>query len=90
MGSVNHPRVYSPATIEAVRDVFYDVWFELEAHDEPRVAVTDEVKGAIIERLFDLLAEGTTSREKLRNQVLNHITGCGPRGGAESRGRAPF
>jgi hypothetical protein len=74
MGSVNHPRVYSPAAIKAVREVFYDVWFELETRDEPRVAVTDEVKSAIVERLFDLLSKGTTSREELRTQILKQVS----------------
>jgi hypothetical protein len=78
MGSVNHPKLYDAATMAMVREVFHEVWGALEGQDVFAVEAHGGLKAAIIRRLLDLVAEGTTSPQQLKAQVLKGL----PLGGA--------
>ncbi len=72
MGSVNRPKLYDPTTIATVKAAFYAVWTTVEADGSRGDPVRDEdCKAAIIRRLLDLAATGTTKRDELVTKLLN-------------------
>ena len=72
MGSVNHPKLYDPATIATLKAAFHDVWNTVEADGSRGDPVRDEdCKAAIIRRLLDLAATGTTERDVLVAKLLS-------------------
>jgi hypothetical protein len=72
MGSVNHPKLYDPATIATIKAAFHDVWSTVEADGSRGDPVRDEdCKAAIIRRLLDLAATGTLPRDELVATLLN-------------------
>ena len=74
MGSVNHPKLYDPAATASIKAAFYEIWKTLQAQDALRTGLCDaELKVAIIRRLVELAADGTTSPEELKAQVLGNL-----------------
>ena len=72
MGSVKHPKFFDPATIATLKAAFHDVWTTVEADGSRGDPVREEdCKAAIILRLLDLAATGTTERDELVAKVLN-------------------
>ena len=72
MGSVNHPKLYDPATIATLKAAFHDVWTTVEADGSRGDPVRDEdCKAAIIRRLLDLAATGTLARDELVAKLLS-------------------
>ena len=51
MGSVNHPKLYDPASTASIKAAFYEIWTTLQAQDALRTGLCDaELKVAIIRR----------------------------------------
>ena len=74
MGSINHPRLYDGAAMANMKAAFHDVWDAVEPHAPIWDTVSeDELKAAIICRLVDLAAKGTTSRDVLKMKVLRGL-----------------
>jgi hypothetical protein len=74
VGSVNHPGLYDPAMMVTIKAAFHEVWKTITVHTPPRDPSRDEdLKAAIIRQLLDLVAEGTTSQDELRTQVLRKL-----------------
>jgi hypothetical protein len=75
MGSINHPRLYDAAAMANMKAVFHDVWDVVEPHAPVWDTVSeDELRAAIIRRLVDLTAKGTTSRDILKMKVLRSFS----------------
>lgn len=72
MGSLN--KSYDPAAMANVKIAFRDVWETLQSritlHGEQDAA---ELKAAIIRRLIDLVADGTTNPDELKAKVLKNL-----------------
>lgn len=74
MGSFNHPRLYDVAAMANMKAAFHDVWDAVEPHAPVWDTVSeDELKAAIIRRLVDLAAKGTTSRDVLKMEILRSL-----------------
>ena len=74
MRSVNHPKPHDPVAMMSIKAAFHDVWETVQAHDDLyRERGTGELKAAIIRRLIDLVANGTTNPEELKAQVLKNL-----------------
>jgi hypothetical protein len=74
MGSVNHPKLYDPATMATIKDAFYDVWKVVEKQDDMRFRIGDsELKAAIIRRLLDLVEQGKNDKDELAEQTLRSL-----------------
>jgi hypothetical protein len=74
VGSVNHPKLYDPAAMASIKAAFYEVWTALEAqHAIYGKDGAAELKAAIIRRLIDLAANGTTHPEEMKAQVLKNL-----------------
>jgi len=74
MASVNHHSFYDPAAMASLKAAFRDVWAELRAQATFPVALSEtELKAAIIRRLMELVADGTTNPEELKAQVLGNL-----------------
>ena len=59
----------------SIRAAFHEIWETLEAQHAVRVGPDeDELKGAIIRRLLDLVGDGTTSQEELKVKVLGSLS----------------
>jgi hypothetical protein len=70
MGSLRHPKLFDPVTIESVRDVFHDVLHDLKEHDALLISAHEQaLKAEIIERLLELVNQGTPQHE-WKAQVL--------------------
>ena len=73
MGYLNHPRVYDPAVMVSIKAAFSEVWTTLE-RDPTRGATADQaLKVAVIQRLIDLAAQGTTGPAEFKAQVLKSL-----------------
>jgi hypothetical protein len=74
MGSVNHPRLYHPASMNLVKDVFREVWGIVKGQD---VLVIEDVSGnlkvTIIRKLIELVSEGVTDKDILKAQALDEL-----------------
>ena len=70
MGSVNHPKLYDPATMASIKAAFYEVWMALETQRAVDGTEDAELKAAIIRRLIDLAANGTVHPEEMKAEVL--------------------
>ena len=74
MGSVNHPRLYDPAAMNLVKDVFREVWGIVKDQD---VLVIKDANGtqraAIIRKLIELVSEGVTDKDVLRAEALGQL-----------------
>ena len=74
MGSVNHPRLYDPAAMNLVKDVFREVWGIVKDQD---VLVIKDANGtqraAIIRKLIELVSEGITDKDVLRAEALGQL-----------------
>ena len=74
MGSVSHPRLYDPATMVEIKAAFYDVWDTITVHTPFREHTHDrDLRAEIIRQLLDLVADGTTSKQDLKAQVLKNL-----------------
>jgi len=74
MGSINHPRVYDDAAMANMKAAFHDVWDAVEARSLIWDTVSeDELKAAIIRKLLDLAAKGTTNRDILKVKILRGL-----------------
>ena len=73
MGSVNHPKLYDPATMASIKAAFYEVWMALETQRAVDGTEDAELKATIIRRLIDLAANGTTHPEELKAEVLKNL-----------------
>jgi hypothetical protein len=86
MDSVNHSSFYDPAAMVSLKTAFRGVWEELRAQDTFRVGLSEtELKAAIIRRLMELVADGTTNPEELKAQVHPEC----PLGSSTRRPRGP-
>jgi hypothetical protein len=57
-----------------MKAAFHDVWDAVEPHAPVWDTVSeDELKAAIIRRLVDLAAKGTTSRDVLKMEILRSL-----------------
>ena len=75
MGSINHPKFYDPEIAATIKAAYHDIYGDMvEEHDSLRISGSDtEIKAAIIQRLLDLIAEGTIRPEELKAQTLRHL-----------------
>jgi hypothetical protein len=74
VGSVNHPKFYDDAAMASIKAAFHDVWEILQAHNDLYGEDSaGELKAAIIRRLIDLVADGTTNPEELKAKVLKNL-----------------
>ena len=74
MGSVSHPKLYDPAAMNLVKDVFREVWGIVKDQD---VLVIKDASGtqraAIIRKLIELVSEGVTDKDVLRAEALAEL-----------------
>lgn len=55
--------------METVRAVFHDIWATIEAQDSIRITANHaDLKAAIVRKLLDLVADGTTTEEELKGR----------------------
>ena len=74
MGSINHPEFYDPEIAATIKAAFHEIWDMVEDYDSLRISGSDtEIKAAIIQRLLDLVGEGTIRPEDLKAQTLRHL-----------------
>ena len=74
MGSVNHPKLYDPAAMKLVKDVFREVWGIVKNQD---VLVIKDASGTqratIIRKLIELVSERVTDKDILRAEALGEL-----------------
>jgi hypothetical protein len=74
MGSVNHPKLYDPAAMKLVKDVFREVWGIVKNQD---VLVIKDASGTqratIIRKLIELVSEGVRDKDILRAEALGGL-----------------
>ena len=74
MGSVNHPKLYDPAAMKLVKDVFREV---LEIVKNQDVLVIKDAsrtqRATIIRKLIELVSEGITDKDVLRAEALGEL-----------------
>ena len=74
MGSVNHPRLYDPAAMNLVKDVFREVWGIVKGQDVLVIKdVNGTLKATIFRKLVELVSEGVTDKDILKAQALGEL-----------------
>lgn len=73
MGSVNQPKFYDPTVMVNIKAAFHDVYAILEEDDNLYADGATELEAAIIRKLIDLVADGTTNANELKAEVLKTL-----------------
>ena len=73
LASVSHPKRYDQGAVVSIRAVFHEVWEVLQPRHDLYGDGGGELKAAIIRRLIDLVADGTTNPEELKAKVLKNL-----------------
>jgi hypothetical protein len=67
-------KLNNDATMATVSAAFRDIWTTLENQDSLKIGTAhEELRIAVIRKLMDLVAEGTTDREDLKRKVLKTV-----------------
>ena len=74
MDSVSHPKLYDPAAMNLVKDVFREVWGIVEGQDAFLIKdASGTQRAAIIRKLIELVSEGVTDKDVLRAEALGEL-----------------
>jgi hypothetical protein len=74
VGSLNHHRRYSDATLFALEQAMRDVWEVLKAHAPHSYWDKDPgLQNALAEMLLDLVDSGVTDPQELRSRTLENF-----------------
>ena len=72
--SVSHPKLYDPAAMNLVKDVFREVWGIVK--DQGVLVIKDAngtQRAAIIRKLIELVSEEVTDKDVLRAEALGQL-----------------
>jgi len=74
MASANHPKLYDPAAMNLVKDVFREVWGVVEDQDAFLIKkASGTQRAAIIRKLIELVSEGVTDNDVLKAEALGEL-----------------